>query len=280
MPSFDVHQHLWPPQLVQALQRRSRPPRLDGDVLQLETGTFPVDLRAHRLEERLALLDRDGVDTAVVSLQPTLELDSAPELAEAYHEGILELVAASDGRLRAFAAEACLAGFVGACVPAARLRAGLEALASELLRAGQILFVHPGPAELPPKAPPWWASVVDYTGQMQAACWTWLADGALRHQDLAVVFALLGGGLAVQVERFYSRAGEPKDLLRPSLYFETSSYGPRALALALETHGQAQVLYGSDVPIADPRPTLKALEGLGDEVARAVRIDTPTRLFS
>ena len=280
MPSFDVHQHLWPPQLVEALRRRDRPPRLDGDLLELRAGTFPVDLRAHRLEERLALLDRDGVDTAVVSLQPTLELDSAPELVHAYHEGILDLVAASDDRLRAFAAEACLAGFVGACVPAARLGDGLDALASELVRAGQVLFVHPGPAEAPPNAPSWWAPVVEYTGQMQAACWRWVADGAPRHQDLAVVFALLGGGLAVQVERLASREGEAEDLLRPSLYFETSSYGPRALELALATHGQTQILYGSDVPIADSRPTLSALEGLGDVVARAVRVDTPTRLFS
>jgi hypothetical protein len=279
MPSFDVHQHLWPPQLVEALRGRRRPPRLDGDLLELREGRFPVDLRAHRLEERLALLDRDSVDTAVVSLQPTLGLDSAPELSDAYHEGILELVAAADGRLRAFAAEACLDGFAGACVPAGRLRAGLETLASELLRARQVLFVHPGPAEVPSKAPPWWASVVEYTGQMQAACWAWLADGALRHPNLAVIFALLGGGLAVQVERFHSRAGEGHDLLQRSLFFETSSYGSRALKLALATHGQAQVLYGSDVPIADPRPTLRALEELGEEVARAVRVDTPTRLF-
>jgi predicted TIM-barrel fold metal-dependent hydrolase len=279
MPSFDVHQHLWPPRLVEALRRRRQPPRLDGDVLELREGSFPVELRAHRLEERIALLDRDGVDTAIVSLQPTLELDSGPELADAYHEGIVELVAASEGRLRAFAAEACLDGFAGACVSAARLLSGLDDLPAELVRAGQVLFVHPGPPELPPNAPAWWAPVVDYTAQMQAACWAWSADGALRHPDLPVVFAILGGGVAVQLERFRSRGGEARGFLHPSLYLETSSYGARALDLARTTHGAAQLLYGSDVPVVDPRPTLKALEGLGDDVLRAVRVDNPTLLF-
>ena len=27
---IDIHQHLWPPELIDALRRRARPPRLNG----------------------------------------------------------------------------------------------------------------------------------------------------------------------------------------------------------------------------------------------------------
>jgi predicted TIM-barrel fold metal-dependent hydrolase len=279
MASFDVHQHLWPPQLVGALRGRRTPPRLDEDVLELEEGRFPVDLGVHRLEDRLRLLDGDGIETAIVSLQPTLDLDAAPELADAYHEGVLELVAASDGRLRAFAAEACLPGFAGACVPAGRLAAGLGSLPDELEQAGQALFVHPGPsAPAPAGAPPWWNAVIDYTGQMQAAYAAWLGDGATRHPALAVVFAILGGGAPFQLERLRSRSGESWPV-SPLVFLETSSYGRRALELCLEAVGTPQLLYGSDVPVSDPRATLAALDELGEEVRRAVLVDNPTRLF-
>lgn len=279
MPSIDVHQHLWPPQLVEVLRRRREPPRLDGTVLELGEGRFPIDLGAHDIEQRLALLDRDGVDTAIVSLQPTLELEAAPELVDAYHEGIAQLVAASGGRLRAFAADACLEGFAGVCVPASRLTAGLGALPDELRKAGQVLFVHPGPPRPPPPgAPPWWTAVVDYTAQMQAAYVAWLAEGAGVHPKLPVVFAILAGGGPVQVERLRVRGGL-LGALPASMYLETSSFGRKALELCLATHGRAQVLYGSDSPLVDPRATLRALAELGDAVADAVRVENPTRLF-
>lgn len=280
MPSFDVHQHLWPPQVIDALRRRRDPPRLDGDVLELEEGRFPTDLAAHRLDDRLALLDRDGIDVAVVSLQPTLELDVAPELAEAFHEGIAQIETATDGRLRAFAAGRCLPGFAGACVSAKAVTEGLGALPGQLERAGQALFVHPGPPGAPPRgAPHWWASVVDYVAQMQAAYSAWISAGAQHHPGLPIVFAVLAGGAPIQLERLQSRGVEAEAVLHPSVYLDTASYGRRALELCLATHGLDQIVYGSDAPVLDPRPTLLALEELGEAVVRAARTDNPTRLF-
>ena len=55
--TFDVHQHLWPEQLVAALRRRNRPPCIDGDELILGEGTFEAGLEAHSLDARLGLLD-------------------------------------------------------------------------------------------------------------------------------------------------------------------------------------------------------------------------------
>jgi 6-methylsalicylate decarboxylase len=281
MPSFDVHQHLWPPQVVETLRGRRKRPRLDGDVLDLNEGQFSLDLGLHDLDERLALLDRDAVDVAVVSLQPTLDLDAAPDLADAYHDGIVDMVSASGGRLRTFAAGRCLPGFAGACVPAAAVVAGLGDLPDELERAGQPLFVHPGPPRLvPPGAPPWWSAVVDYSAQMQAAHAAWVAGGAERHPGLVVIFAVLAGGAPIQLERFQSRGVEVQSIVDASVYFETSSYGRRALELTLDTFGVDRVLYGSDIPAVDSQPTLRALEELGETVKRAVRIENPTRLFA
>ena len=118
MTSIDVHQHLLPPALVGVLQRRTSPPRITDGMLELVEGTFPFDPREHDPEARLALLDREGIDLAVLSLQPTLGYDALPdaeraELVAAWEEGILELVAASGGRLAALAAGPARPGFVG-----------------------------------------------------------------------------------------------------------------------------------------------------------------------
>ncbi len=187
MTSFDVHQHLWPEQLVAALRRRSRPPRIDGDELILGEGTFAAGLEAHTLDARLDLLDEIGIDTAVVSLQPTLGCDGIPELVDAYHEGILELVAAA-GRPPARVRSGRVPG---------RLRRRLRPRAhgrrrdrraggrARRRRADALRPPRPGAAAAR-SAPAWWSALVDYPAQMQAAYAAWLtprqpgAPGRLR----------------------------------------------------------------------------------------------------
>jgi hypothetical protein len=78
MAVVDIHQHLWPAPFVEALNRRTRPPRLDGSTLELVEGSYQVDLAAHDAETRVAALDRDGIDIAVLSLQPTLGIADLP----------------------------------------------------------------------------------------------------------------------------------------------------------------------------------------------------------
>jgi hypothetical protein len=280
MPSYDVHQHLWPASVVETLRSRRSPPRLAGDVLELEEGRFPVDLAEHGLEQRLALLDRDDTDVAVVSLPPTLCWEDCGELADAFHAGILELVAQADGRLAAFACRACLEGFAGACVSAAEVVRGLDRLPEELESAGQVLFVHPGPPSPPPPGTAtWWSAVADYTAQMQAAYLAWLGDGAARHPRLPVVFAVLAGGAPVQAERLASRGLDLAQAALENVYLDTASYGTRALALCLDTYGAGRLVFGSDVPVIDSRTTLRAIAALGEAVEEDVRRSNPTRLF-
>lgn len=281
MASFDVHQHLWPPSVVTALRGRREPPCLRGDVLELREGSFPVDLSDHELERRLEVLDRDGIDVAVVSFPPTLEWERQPELRDAYHEGIGDLVAAAGGRLRAFAAGACLEGFSGACVSAAAVAAGLSSLPEELEQAGQVLFVHPGPpASMPENAPAWWASAADYTSQMQAAYLAWLADGGTRYHGLPVIFAILAGGGPIQLERLRSRGVIPPDGSLSGIYLDTASYGRRALEFCLAAAGAERLVYGSDRPVLDAAPALSALDELGADVRNAVTTRNPTSLFA
>jgi predicted TIM-barrel fold metal-dependent hydrolase len=281
LPSFDVHQHLWPEELVAALANRREIPRLRGSVLELDEGRFEVDLDVHRLDRRLEELDRDGIDVAIVSFPPTMAWESARELAVAYHEGIERLVAESRGRLRAFACGECRVGYAGACISGRRLIAGVDGLASELVDAGQALFVHPGPPEpAPADAPPWWTAVVDYTAQMQAAFAWWIAQEQAAASGVPVVFAILGGGAPFQLERLRGRGGpDATNLLDSNVFLDTASYGHRALELCVSMFGVRPLLYGSDVPVVDSRPTLQALTGFGDAVKDVVMTENPTALF-
>jgi hypothetical protein len=280
LASYDLHQHLWPEQLLSLLSRRRELPRLKGNQLELPEGTFELGIDDHNLERRVELLDRHEIDVAVVSLQPTLGWEMEPELADTFDEGIAEVVATAGGRIAALACGECRPGFVGACVSSYRLMGDLEELATDLQNEGQLLFVHPGlPAPVPVGAPPWWTAVVDYTTQMQAAYAAWLAGGAARHPELPVVFGLLAGGAPFQLERLAARGGDAQLAASANTHFEPSSYGPRALKLCLDSFGAERLVFGSDSPVLDPGETLRALRELGEEVTQKVCSENPARLL-
>jgi predicted TIM-barrel fold metal-dependent hydrolase len=209
-----------------------------------------------------------------------MEIDGHQDLVEAYYTGMLELAAASRGRLRPLAYGECKDGFAGACISAAALVEGVGPLLGELEQAGQMLFVHPGPpAALPAEAPPWWAALAEYTAQMQAAYLAWLTREAARHPGLPVVFAILAGGGPIQLERLRSRGVEVHTTLHSNVYFDTASYGHRALELCLASHGVGQLVFGSDAPVVDPGPSLDALAEFGDAVVDSVCRKNPAGLL-
>jgi hypothetical protein len=287
-PRVDFHQHLWPEAFIAALAQRKRPPRLRGAVLELAREPMgEVDLTVHELDGRVRLLDRDEIDVAVVSLSPALGVhdlpgDEASELVAAYEEGIVELAAAARGHLVPLAAGPRLDGFAGTCLAAGSL-VDLDAVAETLDaldRQGKLLFVHPGPASEARSRTSWWAEIVDYTAQMQAAYAGWLSDGVGRWPGLKVVFAILAGGWPVQLERLSSRGIETRETLHENVFLDTASYGRRAIGLCLATFGVGQLVYGSDVPVIDSRPTLDAVRSLGDAVSDALCEQNPARLLS
>ena len=288
MTTYDLHQHLWPESLVGALAGRSLPPLLRGNTLVLEAeGEFEIEPDAHGPAACIANLDRAGIDVAVVSCPPTLGIDEldedeAEELRSAYHEGARAAVTASGGRLLALSMGRPEDGFVGAMVAADDL-AQLDRIApalDELERRGAFVMVHPGCARPPKGAPDWWAAVVDYTSQMQAAYAAWLASGVERWPDLRIVFSILAGGAPFQLERMQARGFDIGSALHPTIYLETSSYGRRALELCLATFGARQIVFGSDSPVIDCCLTLDHVRSFGQAALTALCQDNPTTLLA
>jgi predicted TIM-barrel fold metal-dependent hydrolase len=93
------------------------------------------------------------------------------------------------------------------------------------------------------------------------------------------VFAILAGGAPFQLERLESRSGDAGAARHESLYLDTASYGPRALELATASVGAESLVYGSDTPVIDPRPTLRSVLGFGQAVTDAICRDNPTKLL-
>lgn len=285
--TYDLHRHVWPTPFVDALRARAAPPRLDGWTLHLADGSYPIEPDGYGPKRCLAELDRDGIDVALVSLPPTFGLELLPAvdaepLLAAYHDGALEAVAASGGRLRALAADRPRDGFAGVCVAATAL-ADLDALApvlDELEQRGELLFVHPGLSAAPDGAPPWWQAVVGYTAQMQAAYASWLANGLDRWPELRILFAILAGGGPFQLERLRSRGFDTRRAQRPTLFFDVASYGNRAIELCLATLGGGALVFGSDAPVIDPRPTLAAVRSFGEAVVNVLCQQNPEDLLS
>lgn len=293
----DVHQHLWPAPLLEALRRRSRPPRLAGWRLEL-TGEPPyeIDPGDHDVGARARLAGKDGLNRVLVSLSSPLGIESlsgeeGAELLDAWHEGALEFPAPFAAWASAPLLEIDVAGlerrldqgFVGLQLPATALAGGagyahVAPLLELLERRGRPLFVHPGPAMAgrgsdPDAVPPWWAPVVDYVAQMHAAWYAFRVHGRPRHPRLRACFAMLAGLAPLHGERFAVRAGE-RTVVDPEMFLETSSYGPRAIDAVVRVNGIDPLLNGSDRPYAPPPQS-----GLGDAAELALRVTNPARLL-
>lgn len=287
MTTYDLHQHVWPGELLEALAERRSPPMLRDWTLVLDEGEYAIEPDEYGPEACIANLDRAEIDVAVVSCPPTLgieELDAeeAEVLRRAYHEGARAAVAASGGRLLALSMGRREDGFVGAMIAADEL-ADLDRIApalDELERTGAFVMVHPGSTRPPAGAPPWWAPVVDYTAQMQRAYAAWLAEGLERWPDLRIVFSILAGGAPFQLERMQARGFDIRKSLRPTIYFEASSYGRRALELCLATFGARQIVYGSDSPVIDCCLTLGHVRSFGQAAVQALCHENPTTLLA
>jgi hypothetical protein len=276
---YDVHQHLWPPAVLRELARRDRPPRIrDGMFEAPRRAPAPVALDEHALECRLAWLDKAGIDVALLSLSPTDGFDAA--LRELWEDDILEVAAASGGRVVPLACGRPRAGFPGVAVAADAGTAGLGSLPSQLTAGGGFLFVHPGPPmPSPPGVPAWWPGAADYAIQMQRAFLTWLARDAPANPELAVIFAILGGGAPLLVERYRARGGDLDLARHPQVVVDTASFGEAALGQFVRMHGSGQLVHGSDTPVLPPDAASAALAALGDHVLGAATVSVPGRLL-
>lgn len=290
----DVHQHLWPEELIAALRARRTPPRLRDWTLELAgEPDYAVDPVGHDVDARAAQAVDDGLDLALVSLSSPLGIellppDEAGELLAAYHEGVLALPAPFAGWAAAGLTEiepGALAreldrGFAGLQLPATAVldAAGYDRvgpLLEVLEAAGRPLLVHPGPTAVAPAAmaPPWWPALVPYVQQMHAAWFAFRVYGRPRHPALRVCFAMLAGLAPLHGERFVARAGE-RNPVDPGVFLEVSSYATRAVDATIRVLGIDVLVNGSDRPYADP-----VRLDLGGAALHAVRSANAGRLL-
>jgi hypothetical protein len=287
MTRIDVHQHLWSEPLVHALSERRQLPFIRSEhgltVLYL-AGEQPyiIDLASEEPGRRAALLERDGVDRALLCISSPLGIESLPReqalaLLDAYHEGALAL-GEPFGVWGAIALErpepgdvddALSRGCVGLSLPAGALAsvnelAYLHAVLARLELRGAPLLIHPGPGpRREPGAqritrqsrlddPLWWPALTGYVADMQAAWLAFQTAGRARHPRLRVVFSMLAGLAPLQSERLTSRGAPSPQQWDPLIFYETSSYGASTARLVQDVAGTQQVLYGSDRPVVDP----------------------------
>ncbi|WP_320670461.1 amidohydrolase family protein [Patulibacter defluvii] len=276
----DLHQHAWPEPFLAALSARSEGPRTvreaEGRWTLLLPGEppYPIGEGEIDLDRRAGGLFAAAIDRALLVPPLALGLDALPaeeerRLLASWQDAALALgapfgvwaaVASGDPR-PADLRSALRRGAIGLALPAAAFAdaAALERFGpvlEELARADRPLFVHPGApaagAEGPAPAA-WWPALADYPGQLLRAWSTWLDRGADQHPTLRVAFAALAGGGPLLLERLAARGG-PVELARSSrIAYETSSFGPRALAAAAQAVGTDRLAFGSDRPVVDPR---------------------------
>jgi 6-methylsalicylate decarboxylase len=300
--SVDVHQHLWPEAVLRVLERRSVAPKaLWADKrwhveLPGEPG-FQIDPADHEPRSRAEGLT---VDNALVALSSPVGPEALPArdalaAVAAWQEAAKQLpdelgwwaatpaVLESDGEAE-IAEEAIADGAAGVCLPAGRLatpddaEAALPLLAA-VAGAGATVFVHPGPVNGTTTEPPWWSSATRYVAQQHAA---WHSFHHVVRPQLATmraIFALLAGLAPLHAERTDSRSrtqSADTALADPLTFYDTSSYGPRAVRAMATAVGIAQLVHGTDYPTARPGAD-PVQEAFGEGFAQLVRTAAPDR---
>jgi hypothetical protein len=303
----DVHQHLWSEPLVEALACRAELPFVRSErgltVLYL-AGERPyvIDLEQEQPGRRTETVERDGLDCALVCLSSPIGIESlrrsqATPLLEAYHDGAISLggpfgvwgSVALDSPDPGDVDDVLDRGCVGVSLPADAL-AGVQQLGEvapllDRLEARDApLFLHPGPAPATARLaaaegcsltePLWWPAMTRYLAGLQGAWLAFQAVGRSRHPRLRVVFSMLAGLAPLHGERLVARGGPLPAAHDPLLFYESSSYGPRAIAAMSAVVGAEQILYGSDRPVVEP-PLPAAADGIdwelvGDTTQRAL----------
>lgn len=279
---IDVHQHLVPPALEDALRRRGRPPLLDGDMLHRD-GCPPAAFGPSHFDvgARVAQLEEDGCAQALISLSSPLGLEYLPleeawPLLDSYHDGVAALPDCFGGWAASCLTELDAAdldkqltrGFVGLQLPATEFTspAAVERvgpLLAMLEHHDKPLLVHPGPVSLPDgQLPAWWTAVVPFVQQLHAAWHAWQVAGPRAHPGLRVCFVALAGLAPLHGDRVRARGGSEFEI--SDVYYETSSYREPTVELLHNNVAAGAVVYGSDRPYAQP-----SLAGLAASTSRS-----------
>ncbi len=281
---IDIHQHFWTEPLLESLARRRELPfiRSEHGLTALYLAgerPFVLDLTGESPRERARLVQRDGIERALVCISSPLGIESLPReeclpLLDAYHEGALALgepfgvwgAVPLDRPDPRDVDRALDRGCVGISLPAGALAgvssfARLRPLLSRLESRDAPLLVHPGPGANPPGAdaaalgdPLWWPALTRYVSAIHTAWFAFFAVGRSAHPRLKVAFTMLAGLAPLQGERLAARGGHLPPEPDPLVFYDVSSYGASAVRAIAATVGRDRLLYGSDRPVVDPSP--------------------------
>ncbi|GLY08419.1 MULTISPECIES: amidohydrolase family protein [Actinoplanes] len=287
---IDCHQHLWPARFTEALRTRGM---LRDWTLHLPgEPPYEVDPAAHDVAARRDRELAEGKEQVLVSLSSPLGIEHLPgggDLIDVWHTSALQLpdpfrvwaaasVADPDpATLAKILAEPRVAGLQ---LPATALTGPdaierLGPLLAEVENAGKPLLVHPGPApECPPGLPGWWPALVPYVSQLHQSWLAWHICGRSLHPGLRIAFVALAGLAPLHHERLNARGGD-LGAIDPQVYYETSSYGTRAIDAMVRVVGVDPIVHGSDRPYAEPLDP-----GLGDAFTHALFTANPRHLLT
>jgi predicted TIM-barrel fold metal-dependent hydrolase len=242
--TIDMHSHIVPKGLADALRARTKPPliRRGEDGIEYMNSTLnrsaPLPKDFDKIEKRLADMDKNGVERAVLSnqLQDIMALpieDSLP-LCRAYNDAISAACVDHPDRFQAFAAipvadmkvalaeferAMALPGMVGAILPgdgflSARRADEFRSVLEAADRRGAVIFVHYARLPNDPEAPK--PDLSDNTGlrigtldmqsrissNMLTFC---LTDFLAKYPNLTMMSHNLGGNIPFEVERLDHR---------------------------------------------------------------------------
>jgi predicted TIM-barrel fold metal-dependent hydrolase len=257
------------------LERRSTAPRVTwhGGRWRVDVPgepSFELDPAQHDPETRAEGLD---VDRALLALSSPVGAEGLPArdalaVVAAWHEvagsfpAALGWWAATPSSLpddeAGIARQAVADGAAGVCLPATRLATPADAervlpLLAAIEAAGVPVFVHPGPvAAARALELPWWLPATDYVAQQHAAWHAFHHTVRPRLPRLRSIFALLAGLAPLHSERTALRGGGfvERALADQLCFYDTSSYGPRAVRAVATAVGIGQLVHGSDYPVA------------------------------
>jgi predicted TIM-barrel fold metal-dependent hydrolase len=302
MRSVDVHQHLWPEAVLQVLERRSEEPKARWQTSRWHVDlpgepAFTIDPADHDPQARA---DNLTVDKALVALSSPVGLEALPArdalaAVAAWQEAAKQLpdelgwwsatpaVLIGDGEAE-IAREAIADGAAGVCLSADRLATPNDAKASLSLLAatadaGAPVFVHPGPASGTRTEPSWWSPATRYVAQQHAAWHSFHHVIRPELPTLRAIFALLGGLAPLHAERTTTKGGPDADqaLADPLTFYDTSSYGPRAVRAMATAVGIGQLVHGTDYPVHARDQSDPVEEAFGEGFAQLVRTAAPNR---
>jgi aminocarboxymuconate-semialdehyde decarboxylase len=294
-PVIDTHAHIVPPDMYKTLRRNADGygVSFSGDenrpIVQLAGSPYirPLPLFLTHVEERLATMDRQGIDMQILTgwvdfSAYTMPRELGIKFSELQNESIAAVVASNPNRFAGAAnvplqdPQAAIA-MLQRCADQYGFRAAqiatylgphrflddpaLDPFWAAAQEMGTFLIFHPYDEQRPAGLHDFFLhNCIGYPLQTTTAVVRMMFSGVFdRFPGLQIKVPHAGGFLPYQIERFRHAAefrpeprsrgfrGDPLDVLR-RLYFDTVTFSPMTLRYLIDLVGAGRLMLGSDYP--------------------------------